>query len=60
MLRIITARIGETIIIGDIEATIKMVIGHQVWIDIKAPSDVPVYRKKAYQRIKNKNATEFM
>lgn len=50
MLSIVTGRSGHTTAIGDeIEITIKMVIGHQVWFEVITPENTRVYRKPVKQ-----------
>ena len=46
----------ESIIIGhDVEITILEIKGDQVKLGIKAPKQVPVYRKEVYLQIQKEN-----
>jgi carbon storage regulator len=57
---ILTRRIGENLIIGDENETMKGLItvtvmgvqGNQVRIGVKAGKEVPVHREEIYNRIK--------
>jgi len=53
---VLTRKSGESLIIGDdIEITIVSVRGNQVKIGVQAPSEITVYRKELYERIKCEN-----
>ena len=47
---------GEALVVGNnIEITILEVKGDQIKIGIKAPKDVPIYRKEVYEQIQQAN-----
>ena len=47
---------GEALVIGNnIEITILEVKGDQIKIGIKAPKEVPIYRKEVYEQIQQSN-----
>ncbi len=53
---VLTRKSGESLMIGDtIEITIVSVRGGQVKLGIQAPSDVAIYRKELYEKIKQEN-----
>ena len=53
---VLTRKSGESLMIGEkIEITIVSVRGGQVKIGIQAPSDVAIYRKELYEKIKQEN-----
>lgn len=52
----LTRKKGESIIVNnDIEISILDIRGEQVKVGIKAPKEVPVYRKEVYQQIQKEN-----
>lgn len=52
----LTRKKGESIIINNnVEVTVLDVRGDQIKIGIKAPKDVPVYRKELYLQIAKSN-----
>jgi carbon storage regulator len=52
----LTRKTGEAIIISkDVEITVLEVRGDQVKLGIKAPREVPIYRKEVYLQIKEEN-----
>ena len=53
---ILTRRVGETLIIGDVVVTV-LVSKELARIGINAPKDVSVHREEIYQRIQQENAT---
>jgi carbon storage regulator len=47
---------GEALVVGNnIEITILEVKGDQIKIGIKAPKEVPIYRKEVYEQIQQAN-----
>ncbi len=53
---VLARKVGESVIIGDsIEITIVDLRGDVVRLGIKAPVDVPVYRKEIYEQIVREN-----
>lgn len=53
---VLTRKSGEAIQIGDnITITIVEIKGSQVRLGIDAPSDVLIYRKELYERIREEN-----
>ncbi|GBE28868.1 hypothetical protein BMS3Bbin03_02821 [bacterium BMS3Bbin03] len=55
---VLTRKSGESLIIGDdIEIVIIEARGSQVKIGINAPSEIKVYRKELYEKIKRENVT---
>ena len=52
----LTRKVNESIMIGnDIELTVLEVRGEQIKIGIRAPKDVPIYRKEVYVQIQDAN-----
>ncbi len=52
----LTRKKGESLVLNnDIEVTILEIRGDQVKLGIKAPRQVPVYRKEVYQQIQKEN-----
>ena len=52
----LTRKKGESLVLNnDIEVTILEIRGDQVKLGIKAPKQVPVYRKEVYQQIQKEN-----
>ncbi|MCI9445974.1 MAG: carbon storage regulator CsrA [Lachnospiraceae bacterium] len=52
----LTRKKGESIIVNnDIEISILDIRGEQVKVGIKAPKEVPVYRKEVYLQIQKEN-----
>lgn len=57
----LSRKAGESVILGnDIELTILEVKGEQVKLGIKAPRNIPIYRKELFEQIQasNKEAVE--
>ena len=53
---ILTRKKGQSIIINDtIELTIVAVEGDQIKIGVKAPNDVPIFRKEVLEAIQQSN-----
>jgi carbon storage regulator len=53
---VLTRKSGEAIQIGDnITITVVEIKGNQVRLGIDAPSDVLIYRKELYERIREEN-----
>ena len=52
----LTRKKGESLVLNnDIEVTILEIRGDQVMLGIKAPKQVPVYRKEVYLQIQKEN-----
>lgn len=52
----LTRKKGEALILNnDIEVTILEIRGDQVKLGVKAPKQVPVYRKEVYLQIQKEN-----
>jgi carbon storage regulator len=52
----LTRKRGESLILNnDIEVTVLEIRGDQVKLGIKAPKQVPVYRKEVYLQIQKEN-----
>ena len=57
---VLTRKIGEAICIGDdVELVISDILKNAVSIGVKAPKNLPIYRKEIYERIllENKEAS---
>lgn len=53
----LTRKKDESIVInGNIEITVMEVKGDHVKIGIKAPKNVPIYRKEVFEQIQKENA----
>jgi len=49
---VLTRKIGESICIGDdVELVISDILKNAVRIGVKAPKNMPIYRKEIYERI---------
>ena len=49
---VLTRKIGEAICIGDdVELVISDILKNAVRIGVKAPKNMPIYRKEIYERI---------
>lgn len=52
----LTRKKGESLVLNnDIEVTVLEIRGDQVKLGIKAPKQVPVYRKEVYLQIQKEN-----
>ena len=52
----LTRKKGESLMVNnDIEITVLEIRGDQVKIGIKAPKNVPIYRKEVYLQIQKEN-----
>ena len=52
----LTRKKGESLVLNnDIEVTVLEIRGDQVKIGVKAPREVPVYRKEVYLQIQKEN-----
>ena len=52
----LTRKKGESLVLNnDIEVTVLEIRGDQVKLGVKAPREVPVYRKEVYIQIQNEN-----
>ena len=53
---VLTRKIGESICIGDdVELVISDILKNTVRIGVKAPKNMPIYRKEIYERILMEN-----
>ncbi len=52
---ILTRKLNESIMIGDIEVKITSLKGDYVKLGIKAPREVPIHRKEIYDLIQKEN-----
>jgi carbon storage regulator len=50
---ILTRRVGETVMIGDVSVTIVGAKGSQIRVGINAPKNVTVHRKEICERIRH-------
>lgn len=55
---ILTRRVGESIVIGDMEVTITVlsVKGNQVRVGVNAVPSIAIHREEIYQRIKHEGS----
>lgn len=52
----LTRKKGESLVLNnDIEVTVLEIRGDQVKLGVKAPREVPVYRKEVYTQIQKEN-----
>ncbi|MBO5154880.1 MAG: carbon storage regulator CsrA [Eubacterium sp.] len=52
----LTRKKGESLVLNnDIEVTVLEIRGDQVKLGVKAPREVPVYRKEVYLQIQKEN-----
>ena len=52
----LTRKMGESLVLNnDIEVTVLEIRGDQVKLGVKAPREVPVYRKEVYLQIQKEN-----
>ena len=52
----LTRKKGESLVLNnDIEVTVLEIRGDQVKLGVKAPREVPVYRKEVYSEIQKEN-----
>ncbi len=52
---ILTRKLNESIMIGDVEVKITSLKGDYVKLGIKAPREVPIHRKEIYDVIQKEN-----
>jgi len=52
---VLTRKLNESIMIGDIEVKITTLKGDYVKLGIKAPIEVPIHRKEIYDLIQKEN-----
>lgn len=52
---ILTRKLNESIMIGDIEVKVTSLKGDYVKLGIKAPREVPIHRKEIYDLIQKEN-----
>ncbi len=53
---VLARKVGESVVIGDnVEITVLEVKGEVVRLGVKAPSNIPVYRKEIYEQIVKEN-----
>ena len=55
---ILTRRIGEAVVIGDVEVTVTVlgVKGNQVRLGFHADAAIPIHREEIYQKIKEEKS----
>jgi len=55
---VLTRKADQSIMIGDdIEVSVLSVLGEKVRIGIRAPRDIPVFRREVYDEIQQEGAT---
>ena len=52
---ILTRKLNESIMIGDVEVKVTSLKGDCVKLGIKAPREVPIHRKEIYDLIQKEN-----
>lgn len=52
---VLTRKLNESIMIGDIEVKITSLKGDSVKLGVKAPREVPIHRKEIYDMIQKEN-----
>ena len=52
---ILTRKLNESIMIGDVEVKVTHLKGDYVKLGIKAPREVPIHRKEIYDLIQKEN-----
>lgn len=52
---VLTRKLNESIMIGDIEVKVTSLKGDFVKLGIKAPREVPIHRKEIYDLIQKEN-----
>jgi len=52
---ILTRKLNESIMIGDVEVKVTSLKGDYVKLGIKAPREVPIHRKEIYDVIQKEN-----
>jgi carbon storage regulator len=52
---VLTRKLNQSIMIGEIEVTVIEVRGDQIRLGVKAPKDVAVHRKEVYLQIQQEN-----
>lgn len=56
---VLTRKINEVIMVGEVEVTVLGFRGNEVRIGITAPKSVPIHRKEVYDKIeREKEATQ--
>jgi carbon storage regulator len=56
---VLTRKSNQSIMIGDdIEVSVLSIMGEKVRVGIKAPRDIPVFRKEVYLEIQQERARE--
>ena len=52
---VLTRKVNESIMIGDVEVQVTTLKGDYVKLGIKAPREVPIHRKEIYDLIQKEN-----
>ncbi|MBN1551788.1 carbon storage regulator CsrA [bacterium] len=52
---VLTRKLNESIMIGDVEVKVTSLKGDYVKLGIKAPREVPIHRKEIYDLIQKEN-----
>jgi len=52
---VLTRKLNESIMIGDVEVKITSLKGDYVKLGVKAPREVPIHRKEIYDLIQQEN-----
>lgn len=52
---VLTRRLNQSIMVGEMEVTVIEVRGDQIRLGIHAPKDVPVHRKEIWTQVQQEN-----